>query len=77
MFQLPVALGNLPGLACKRSREDGPGRKTVLDQGRDEWVGEAGVLVSDRAGGATSRKQLSPKVAEARLHKQVGLDPFP
>ena len=54
MFQLPVALGNLPGLACKRSREDGPRRKKVLDQGRDEWVGEAGVLVSK---GHCSHKQ--------------------
>ena len=67
MFQLPVVLGNLPGLACKRSREDGPRRKKVLDQGRDEWVGEAGVLVSDRVNGATSRKQLSPKGSRGQI----------
>ena len=67
MFQLPVALGNLPGLACKRSREDGPRRKKVLDQDRDEWVGEAGVLVSDRVNGATSRKQLIPKGSRGQI----------
>lgn len=54
-FQLAVALGTLPGVACERSSGEVPRRKSLLGQGmKDEWVGEAGVQVSDRVSGATS-----------------------